>query len=60
MVGDSFDGKYANEFKNRFREKFEKNGWMRISKNKNLLGCSKYTKGRILDERKVVRRCTGD
>ena len=56
MVENSFDGKYANEFKNRFCEKFEKSRRVTISKNENLLVCSKYSKRRVLDERKVVER----
>ena len=55
MVENSFDGKYANGFKNRFREKFEKNGWVRTAKNENLLGYSKYTKGRIQTKGKLLR-----
>ena len=33
IIENSFDGKYANEFKNRFLEKFKKNSWAKISKN---------------------------
>ena len=56
IIENSFEENYANEFKNRFCEKFEKSRRVTISKNENLLVCSKYSKRRVLDERKVVER----
>ena len=47
IIENSFDGKYAKDFKKRFRKKFEKNGWVIIAKSENLLKCSRYTKGKF-------------
>ena len=56
IIENSFDGKCVKYFENRFCEKFEKSRRVTISKNENLLVCSKYSKRRVLDERKVVER----
>ena len=48
------------DFKKRFRKKFDESGWVIIAKNENLLKCSRYTKGRVIDKRKVVERYPGD
>ena len=47
IIENSFDGKYAKDFKKQFRKKFEKNGWVRMAKNEKLIGCSRYTKGKF-------------
>ena len=60
IIENSFDGKCVKYFENRFCEKFEKSRRVTISKNENLLKCSRYTKGRVIDKRKVVERYPGD
>ncbi|KAF9756190.1 Transposon Tf2-9 polyprotein, partial [Nosema granulosis] len=54
------EGVYSKRFIARKREKFHKGQIVRVAKKENLSGCSKYEKGRFLDQGKVLEVCDGD
>ena len=60
MMENSPMGNYAGRFKKWYREKFERNQVVRVSKRENLLGCSKYVKGRFLEVGRIIEICPGD
>lgn len=54
MIKNSPEVDYASRFKKGYREKITKRQKVRVTKNENLSGCSKYSKGMFLDLGEIV------
>ena len=60
MMENSPEESYARRFKRWYREKFIRNQKVRVAKNENLTGCSKYSKDRFLERGRIVEICLND
>jgi len=57
---NSRDGEYAKKFKKGFRETFEENEKIVMSKIENINSDAKVKKGRFIREGRIVAKCQGD
>lgn len=60
MINNGPEGKYSKRFKKWYREKFVRNQRVKVAKSENLNGCSKYSKGRFLEEGVIEFVCPED